>query len=1489
MNKSLFKRPVAVLRANLSLRTVLIIGFSALVIGAVGAVGMLAYQAGHQVVTTLAWQLLDQTGDRVNQRLSSFFSGPESIVRSNAVLIEQGRLDLGDTAAVERYFAKQLGLFPGVDSIGLVTERRELLLLERQAPDALILRRFNAATGWRLDRYQADLAGQAGELLESRQNFDPHNDPPGNPWYPAARDAGLGGWRMAVSLAKGQDHPLLVSFYALPFHDAQGAVQGVLVAGITLTEIGQFLRNLNVSAHGQAFLLDHQGWLVATSTGETPFDSQARAEHAQNVAVQSRRLLTRASTDPLTGEAARQLLAREPDLERLTTPLRFDFTLQGRQYFAKVVPIEEKHQPDWLTVVVAPEADFTDLMAPHLRHSLLLSGLVLGIAVVLGLLAAGWISRPLRQLTAATRQLAAGAFHQPLPPTPIQELRDLGTSFDAMTQRLGAAFAELRITNQNLRTAEQALAKDNQRLEQRVTERTADLVAAQARIGTVLTQVAQSERKFRSIFEQSPLGILLYDEPSGRIVEMNERFTQIIGRSRAKLVLAGWKPFTHPDDLPAELDHLARMRAGETNGYQMEKRYLRPNGSVVWIHLTVATVTLATEHPLYLGLVEDITARKVAETALRYSEERYRAMVESQDDAVCRWLPDSTLTFVNQAYQQRFAAPDESLIGRQWFEFIPETDRAAVAARYAELAANPDKLHYEHPVRSCDGAIHWLQWVDVPLLDEQGRCVEFQSVGRDITERKQMEEALRASEDSLNKAQAIARIGSWKLDIPSGHLTWSQEIYRLFGLPPDSPATFDTFAASIHEADRARVLAEWAAAVAGATYVTEHRIRSGGEVRWVRERAEIARDAAGVAVFAVGTVQDITERKRYEQELHQAREAAEAASRAKSEFLAHMSHEIRTPLNGVLGLAQVLNREPLTANQSDMVGRIQSAGQSLLAILNDILDLSKIEAGQLRLEPRPFALTTLLSRLQSLLGPTAQAKGLQLTISTPPAPLGGLCGDALRLEQVLVNLVSNALKFTERGKVVVQVEVCVTGESAVRLRFTVRDTGIGMAPEVLDRLFTPFTQADSGITRQFGGTGLGLAICKRLVELMGGAIGVESQVGQGSTFWFELSFARAAVDEPVSRLIPASKQPAGPRLAGVHLLVVDDSAMNRDVVERALHLEGATATLAADGQQAIQRLQAQPEAFDAVLMDVRMPVMDGLTATRLIRNELGLTDLPIIALTAGVLAEEQQAAREAGMNGFLAKPLDLEQLVAEVLQWVQPRSEVVSLPPPHPSPPPPGGRELAAPPPHRGRGLGGGAEGLPTDFPAIPGIDRVRAAQILGGDRAFFLRLLAGFVTEFADVVEQTRRDLAQGAPETAAQRLHTLRGNAGNLGALDLMALAGRLENAIRRGETSLRQGETLEEPLAALGCQLDALITASAPWRAAAVPPMPTPSAPPLDAEQLEALREALREYDLKALRRFEALKPALAGVLGQAKIGALDAAIHGLRFDEALDLLA
>ena len=563
-------------------------------------------------------------------------------------------------------------------------------------------------------------------------------------------------------------------------------------------------------------------------------------------------------------------------------------------------------------------------------------------------------------------------------------------------------------------------------------------------------------------------------------------------------------------------------------------------------------------------------------------------------------------------------------------------------------------------------------------------------------------------------------------------------------------------------------------------------LRPDGSIVWASVTcAPVQVDTDGTQRYLY-IVEDISERKRYEQELRQAHDTAEAANAAKSEFLAHMSHEIRTPMNAVLGLAQVLEREPLVGKQREMVERIRTAGQSLLAILDDVLDLSKIEAGQLRIEPRPFDLRILLANLDSLMGQVAGSKGLYLRIVPPATHLGPLFGDGLRLEQVLFNLTGNALKFTERGEVSILVKMRDITETSVLLFIEIHDSGIGIAPEALATLFTPFTQADSGITRRFGGTGLGLSICKRLVELMGGKIGVESQIGQGSTFWFELPFQRSNEGDKVVLTTPSEKKFAGPRLIGAHFLVVDDSAMNRDLMERALILEGATSTLAADGQQAVQLLKTRSEAFDAVLMDVQMPVMDGLTAVRLIRGELGLTDLPIIAFTAGVRDEQQAAARAAGVNDVLAKPMDLEQMATMLQKWVKPRSTHLDI------------ATIDSPP---GSEVTLAHKNTDNHFPTIHGIDRDQAAKRLGGDSEMFMSLLEMFFDENLRAVELARRDLMSGDREIAAQRMHTLVSNAGFICAMSIMDSAKRLEQAIDRGETELNeQFDALDHLIASL-----------------------------------------------------------------------------------------
>ncbi len=372
-----------------------------------------------------------------------------------------------------------------------------------------------------------------------------------------------------------------------------------------------------------------------------------------------------------------------------------------------------------------------------------------------------------------------------------------------------------------------------------------------------------------------------------------------------------------------------------------------------------------------------------------------------------------------------------------------------------------------------------------------------------------------------------------------------------------------------------------------------------------------------------------------------------AASAAKSQFLAQMSHELRTPMNAVIGFSQILEREGLNGDQQILVRQIRDSGNTLLGIINDILEFSKIEAGQLKIDPQPFELSSLLGHIEQMLRNAASDKGVVLAVKQPAELLDRLLGDRLRLEQVLLNLVGNAIKFTEQGRVDLEVRRLTEDDRILRFRFEVRDTGIGIDEDALARLFQPFVQADATINRRFGGTGLGLVISQRLLSLMQGELQVASEPGKGSVFWFELCFDRAPSAAEAPAISDSGQQFAKlPRLFGLRVLAVADSQINRMLVERALKLEGAHVTLASDGQQALEVLRTQHRDFDAVLMDIQMPIMDGLAATRVIRTDPQLAHLPVFALSAGVLAEEREAALEAGVNDFLSKPLDLDQMNA---------------------------------------------------------------------------------------------------------------------------------------------------------------------------------------------------------------------------------------------------
>jgi PAS domain S-box-containing protein len=1192
----------------------------------------------------------------------------------------------------------------------------------------------------------------------------------------------------------------------------------------------------------------------------------------------------------------------------------------------------------WLVAVTYPENAARELLGHSLQSTAAVSAALLAVGLLLAWIIGGTIARSVQGLVRPAAALGSGG-PLDLPPPAIRET---------------AVVADA------LREVEGELLRYRSQLEGRVADRTAELERLNVRLETV--------------YATAPVGLCFVD-PELRVVMINDCLAAIsavpalrhLGRTLPELLGEVGIAFEAPHRRVLETGRALRdvEVAGEVPAEPGVTRY--------WLSSYYPVFGPARELVGINAVVIDITERKLLERQNRDNEEMFRVLFEGSGDAQALLAYNANFVSANAAAATLFGCGVDELLmlspGSASPEFQPNGRRSdEMASELMRRALDEGGVHFEWVHQRRDGS-NFHADIRLTSVDIGGPGM-LQVTIRDISERVAADAALRASGAQLRQRERFIRTVTDNL--PAMVSYWDADERLRFANQPClawlGRAEADALGRRADElipADRLAQLAPYVKAVLAGrpqNFETELRNDAGQPAHvWGSYLPDIDKHGRVRGVYVLHA--DVSQLKLTEGRLVLALREAEQASRAKSEFLGNMSHEIRTPMNAIMGLARLLEEAPLGRRERAHVAHIKRASTSLLGILSDLLDYAKTDAGQLVLEHVPLQLDAALQGIAVLSAPNAWARGIETVFAVAPDVPRVLRGDPTRLEQVLLNLVGNAVKFTESGEIVLSIEVAARSPGRVRLRFAVRDTGIGIAAPDQARLFEPFAQGDSSTGRKYGGVGLGLSIARRLVALMGGSLAVESSPGLGSTFHFEADFGaleapaapvlahpaplrvlvaddnasaaaalartlrargwevdsaangpaalallrgarfdlafldaalpglsgavrlpptvlmvpdaeaeapllpaaprrallakpctRAALEAAISELGGAAADSPAPaplaaRLAGLRVLVVEDNAINQEVAAYVLTHAGALVALAANGRIALDMLGAPGALYDAVLMDLQMPVLDGYAATEAIRA-MGLHALPVIAMSANTLAEDRRRAFEAGMDHHLSKPIDVDELVASLARLT-------------------------------GRGAApASASGPDAPLPNLPGIDLEAALPRFGGSVEAFGAVFARFVAGAGAGFDRLQAQVDAADHDGALVAAHRLRGVAANLGATVLAAHALDLETALRAHDAAntARQLALLDVALAPLQAAARAL--------AARVPAAPAPQA---DPGALAQLLELLQNNNMKALAAHAAVANDLEALLGSEAARALGEAVGTLRFEHAACLLA
>jgi PAS domain S-box-containing protein len=859
-------------------------------------------------------------------------------------------------------------------------------------------------------------------------------------------------------------------------------------------------------------------------------------------------------------------------------------------------------------------------------------------------------------------------------------------------------------------------------------------------------------RLLAAAVEQSGEGIAIADL-HGRLLFVNRAFSTMHGYDAQELRGKPISVLFAPEQVPAV--QAASRQLQETGEFLGETWHVRRDGAAFagWMHDTLLRDDAGSPVAV-LSTLRDIPEMKRGEALLRQQHDFIRKVIDSFPQ------PFYVVEASNYRVKLANAAAGSIDLSDEPFCYVltHHRDRPCDGSEYAcplqEVKRTKSPVTVEQVERDKNGGRRYIEVHAFPVFDDEGNVVEMIEYCSDITDRKRAEKTQRENEERFHSLVESSGEGILGYDTEMRFTLWNSSMERISGFPREEvigrlAVELFPFLENVGEADSYRQVLSGRAARRSEMPFEEPMT---GRKGYFESLHFPVLDHTGRVTGGMGLIRDITERKRTQEETRLAKERAEAASRAKGEFLATVSHELRTPMSGVVGGVRLLLDTPLTEEQRRLAEMIRAGGEAQLAVINDILDFSKIEAGKLNIESYPFDLRATVEEVVALMAGEARNKSIELGASYAPDTPRHVVGDNGRVGQVLTNLVGNALKFTKEGHVLVTVTSEEQREDAARFRVTVEDTGIGIPQDKVLPIFEKFTQVDSSTSRRFGGMGLGLAISKHLVTLMGGQIGVTSHQGKGSTFWFTLDLPLAA--EPLETRDTAPEAPPAAQATApvamaepvpVRVLVAEDNVMNQGVSRRMLERLDCRVDVAANGEEALEMLSRFP--YDLVFMDCLMPGMDGFEATREIRRlEGGRRRIPIIAVTALAMKGDRERCLAAGMDDYVGKPVKLEHLQAALERWTR-VGKIQSLP--------------------------------PLDPAAVARL-RESASNI---DDSFLEEIFGDFVNNATGTIDLLRRAAEARDPKRLTHAAHSLGGSSKVVGARFLVDICERLERLAKAG----------------------------------------------------------------------------------------------------------